>query len=526
MAVSPTPPSISILPPAPLPTDAEAVFDAKAGVRLTAEEVMVTEQNAALAWQAGSMAETKGYKDAAATSAGAASDSAIAANGFKNAAAQQVGLAADQVALAADQVVLATTQANSAQASAAAAQAAAGLPSLTGNAGKFLGVNPAANGVGWYDIGQKVGDTLMTARVPDASYLSMNGSIYLQSAYPALFALVGLIGGDVGVNWTQTSGGPYTAAIVKIVRGANGTLIAITSVANTVLRSVNNGATWAALTVSVGTVAVDVDCDDNGKWIIQLSSGTPSQRVSTDDGVTWSNLSISGATLSMAFNRYIGNNTWIAGGANRMWKSVDNGATYNILGALAPNTTSIFGTDRNGTCILAIPDGTTVGFFRTIDFFASTTAAPSGGTLNVNLTFIITDKSGTWLTGATSGAVNRSLDNGLTFSAISYGVAIDARSAATDGKGVWIIGGAGGVLRKSKDNMNTWDSITGFNSAMLQTVLITTTLGLVGASVGVNNVIFRSVPFYSYDTATQFKVPLQFNTPVGLNSYIKAKVTP
>ncbi|WP_288098523.1 hypothetical protein, partial [Pseudomonas sp.] len=89
MAVSPTPPLISVLPPAPLPTDAEAVFDAKAGVRLTAEEVMVTEQNAALAWQAGSMAETKGYKDSAATSASNAADSATQAG-------QKVGLAADQ----------------------------------------------------------------------------------------------------------------------------------------------------------------------------------------------------------------------------------------------------------------------------------------------------------------------------------------------------------------------------------------------------------------------------------------------
>lgn len=119
MAVSPTPPSISILPPAPLPTDAEAVFDAKAGVRLTAEEVMVTEQNAALAWQAGSMAETKGYKDAAATSAQTATEQAAIASGAG-------GAAAAQVALAAEQVTLAATQAANAAASATAAESAPG----------------------------------------------------------------------------------------------------------------------------------------------------------------------------------------------------------------------------------------------------------------------------------------------------------------------------------------------------------------------------------------------------------------
>lgn len=130
MAVSPTPPSISVLPPAPLPTDAEAVFDAKAGVRLTAEEVMVTEQNAALAWQAGSMADTKGYKDAAAISANAAASSASAADASKNAAAQSAidatNNGAAQVALAASQASNAAVQASNAAASATAAESAQG----------------------------------------------------------------------------------------------------------------------------------------------------------------------------------------------------------------------------------------------------------------------------------------------------------------------------------------------------------------------------------------------------------------
>ena len=135
MAVSPTPPSISVLPPAPLPTDAEAVFDVKAGVRLTAEEVMVTEQNAALAWQAGSMAETKGYKDAAATYASNAADSAT--------------LAGDKLTLATTQANNASASANSAQVAAAAAGAAAGLPSLVGHAGDILTVNPNELGASW-----------------------------------------------------------------------------------------------------------------------------------------------------------------------------------------------------------------------------------------------------------------------------------------------------------------------------------------------------------------------------------------
>lgn len=144
MAVSPTPPPITLLPSPPLPTDPEAVFDTKAGVSLTAQVAMVPEINTALAWVAGALVDTKGYKDAAATSAGNAADSATLAG-------QKVGLATDQVALATTQANNAAASANSAQVSSAAAGAAAGQPSLVGNAGKVLTVNAGATGVLWLD---------------------------------------------------------------------------------------------------------------------------------------------------------------------------------------------------------------------------------------------------------------------------------------------------------------------------------------------------------------------------------------
>ena len=122
-----TAPTITPLPPAPLPTDAEAVFDAKAGVRLTAEEVMVVELNASFGWVATQVSAAEDYKNAAATSAGAAADSAAAANSSKNAAAQSATAAAESGAA---QVQLATIQAGNAAASAAAAEAAGGIGNL------------------------------------------------------------------------------------------------------------------------------------------------------------------------------------------------------------------------------------------------------------------------------------------------------------------------------------------------------------------------------------------------------------
>ncbi|KFE50152.1 hypothetical protein [Pseudomonas syringae] len=135
-------PVLSTLPPPPLPSDAEAVFDAKAGASLTAQVVMVTEINAALSWTATQVNAAEGYKNAAATSAGNAADSAALAG-------QQVGLAADQVDLAVTARQGAESAATNAQTYAAAAGAAAGLPSLAGNALRVLGVNPNELGVSW-----------------------------------------------------------------------------------------------------------------------------------------------------------------------------------------------------------------------------------------------------------------------------------------------------------------------------------------------------------------------------------------
>lgn len=191
-----TAPTLTLLPPAPLPTDAEAVFDAKAGVRLTAEEVMVVELNASFSWVATQVNAAEGFKNAAATSASAAAGSASAANTSKNAAAQsaidatnngaaQVALAAAQAALAttngAAQVALAATQANlattngaaqvalaaaqvtlaaglktdtagirdQAQIIADAARAAVGIPSYALKPGYVFEVNDDATGIRW-----------------------------------------------------------------------------------------------------------------------------------------------------------------------------------------------------------------------------------------------------------------------------------------------------------------------------------------------------------------------------------------
>lgn len=100
MAVTPTTPPLSTLPAPPLPTDAEADFDAKAGASLTAQVQMVAQINVALTWQATSMAATLDYKNSAAQSATDAAAAADRAEAVDTNVSEQVEEAAAYAAAA------------------------------------------------------------------------------------------------------------------------------------------------------------------------------------------------------------------------------------------------------------------------------------------------------------------------------------------------------------------------------------------------------------------------------------------
>lgn len=537
MAVSPTPPSISILPPAPLPTDAEAVFDAKAGVRLTAEEVMITEQNAALAWQVGSMAETKGYKEAAATSAGHAADSATAAadsataatnNGAAqvNLAKDQVQLAKDQVGLAANQVGLAKTQADNAAASAVTAttmaQAAGAAVGPTPIPNKFLGTDSAGNPA-WRDAGQKIGDALFTARTPDATYLPLNGGVYSQAAYPALFGVIGLISGSFAETWAAVTSNAGSNAINAVETDGNGVWVAA-GAAGAMVRSTDNGATWTAVTSGFGADAINgLACDRSGVWVAVGGAGKITR--STDNGATWtavtSGLTGTDVIYSVASDR---NGTFVAlfmsASSHGALRSINSGVAWAsvVVNASAVGTYKGIATDRKGVWIST---SSSTQYYRSTDAGATWTQIAGVSGLSTNR--ITTDGKNTWV-AANSGSVAqaaRSSDNGLTWATVSTPGTLASAAVATDSSGTWLIGNTGAAIYRSTDNGFTWSTttVTGLTGGALSACFGKDGIAILGAASGV---LRRSTPTYGYDTATQFKLPNQ-PAEIGLAAYIKAK---
>lgn len=503
-----TAPTLTPLPPAPLPTDAEAVFDAKAGVRLTAEEVMVVELNASFGWVATQVNAAEGYKNAAATSAGAAANSATAANASKNAAAQSAINAtnngAEQVALAAEQVVLANTARNSAEVLAAAAQAAAGAPSLLGNANKVLRVNAAGTGVAWTGE-QQIGDLLSTSRNPGAPYLPANGTIYLQSAYPELFAKVGLLSTPAGAVWTFTAN---TDVVLKAGIGTDGKGVWIRGNK----RSNDNGATFPTNIVALGGGTITSVVNDGGN--VWMAASAPNLYRSTDNGLTFTmqaNVHPGATEGGQLVTDKAG--TWISiTYSNRFKVSKDNGLTWSQP-ATAP-------TGAQGVVFIGNNTWITANGYRSTD--GGLTWALYGTPLGQGTIFSSMVYTNGVIIAIASASIRRSVDGGYSWiTAATSNISAGGAGISTDGSGgVLVTGGATGIPPQySADYGATWQNIT--LSAGITAVSF--------CAYGQGKFIMTgaqgymsSVETFDYDKLTQFKTP----SPVkiqGVTHYIKAK---
>lgn len=510
-----TAPVLTTLPSPPLPSDAEAVFDAKAGASLTAQVVMVAEINLALSWTATQVNAAEGYGNAAALSAQAASDSAAAGGQI---------LADTQAARNAAQAYAA-----SALASAQAAGASAGIPTPVANKALITGPDGL---VKWGEVGQQIGDTLETARSPGVTYLKEDGSIYLKSSYPAIATLLGSIGGtyatgfatqtlpsfpdeyktlrvaadnlgnwiigsgsrntavssDDGVSWTAGPSFPYSdGAIVAITSDNKGMWLAI-SAAGSVFKSTDNGASWTSIRSSGGVSGANsITTDGGGTWVITDGNAVSTNILrSSDNGATWSYVAVgpSAALNCVATN---GAGVWIGGGAyaaanQTIYKSTDNALTWTLV------------------------PSATVGF--------ANAARPVLAAVYSRGVFILMSDAST-LNG------RRSSDNGLTWFDAGTGNTVALKVMTADGQGTVVMAGTGGALLRSSDDGLSWKAGSSAVTTEITQVKCSGKNTWITASPG-TYVISRSVAVYPYDIATQFKVR-SASPAIGALSYMKAK---
>jgi hypothetical protein len=552
------PPLIPEMPPAPVRSQGQAAFNAVAEPFIAAMPPMVVNINIALTWIGQQVTAVDGYRQAAATSAGNAADSASAANAAKNAASQSAVDATNngkaQVDLAKAQVLLAQQAAAAAQSAAQAAGAAAGLP---GGRVPFtvLQINSAGN-VSWGDglidkssalpgqalllgsgktpqwgfPGQQIGDVVQSCRDPGALYLPANGSIRLQSAYPALFAKLGLIGGVIGTAWADYDFGGVTG----LFAGApNGTIIIFQS-RTQVRRSTDRGQTWTNVTTpDLGSNPGDMKTDGLGTWIIMSSTtASPFQCLrSTDDGQTWQIIALpapnsgQGAGAAWVKLLYCGSGVWLCSTnyGTSMLRSVNGGASWIAVAhgysiSNPPQTSAANGT---GTVLISGYDGTNYTVRKSTDYGATFSAFM---TLSGVSNCIATDGQGTWIISLAGTNALRSFEDaataaGFTAFTVTGGVATSPDIFFVNGLVLFMFNGSGTKVIV----MNPNGSFSPQSSATnVTTKFANVGNGVIFAGSATANRLSRSVPQFSYDTSTLFALP---NVPVavGLNAYIKAK---
>ena len=517
MAISINPPLLTPMPPAPTPNLPEEVFDQYAGASLTAQDNLVDEQNLALTWQAGAMAETKGFKDAAAESAGNAADSASSAATVGGQAVAAAQAARDAAA----------TSAASAQASAQAAGDAAGFPDFVDGL-DVLQVNETKTGVKWGKVGQSVGDTLITNRPAPAGYVEAGG-IYSQAAYPELFALLGTKeANNDGVNWAALTGPGASADYMAV--GKDDVIIGISNTASSsvtggrAFRSTDGGVTWASVAGLLGKESLDkIACDQYGNWFVGAHANSSYFYSSNDNGLTWTQRAkpfgngvyvyglASGqpGVLVMCVYTSASTNTTFYYSTNygATWTKGHEQVSYTLLSSVI--------TDGKGTWLATLQFGGSYMTLASYDNFATVSYGPDTGnyagcSYGIMLGVATINKALNIYTDGVS--TSKSVPNFSSSYILvdSFGV-IHAVSSGT------------GIAYRSYDKGDTWSKYAVFGAPLVLLSTSTVMLKASGTWINCYNGVWRkSTRLYNYDTSTQFKVPA-IKAPQGLKAYVKAK---
>lgn len=225
---------------------------------------------------------------------------------------------------------------------------------------------------------------------------------------------------------------------------------------NRVMRSTDDGVTWTPVSIAANQWE-DVKYG-NGVFVAVSSDGSNRVARSTDGGATWS--AVAAADANTWRKLAYGNATWVAvasDGTNRTMRSTDDGATWSAFAA-GENNQWVGVAFGNNTFVAVAIDGTH-RVMRSTDNGASwspITAAEANSWISIaygNTVFIAVADTGT-------NRTMRSTDSGASWAAVGAPES-DRYHGIAYGNSVWIITGETALSRvaRSTDDGQTWTSI-------------------------------------------------------------------
>lgn len=389
-----------------------------------------------------------------------------------------------------------------------------GLPDPAGHIGELLTVN-AAGVQEWATIRQlKPGAVLQTCEslsVPD--WLAADGSIYLQSSYPAVAALVGKIE-DGGTTWTAGSGVSSNVGNLAgvpldylnglwLLGGYNGTTSEV--------RTSSDGITFTHRTNGSSTVA-SFSAFAWGAGLYVAVGGTGDLRTSAD-GTSWTARTSqfgSGHIYGVAYN---GSNLFVAvgGGATNKVATSADGITWTGRGT-SQTAGSINGVAYGAGLFVAVTGITPAEIKTTTDgvTWTSRTNPLTGAGIMVRWV------NGEFWMSTSTNKLARSAD-GINWTEVANPLGANVVYGVAAGNGRLIVCGAAGLLSVSDDNGATWAARTsGFASTAVKGIACNGSRFVIAG----DSKLGYNTPF-SYSTASQFVTPtISVSAPV--KAYLKS----
>jgi photosystem II stability/assembly factor-like uncharacterized protein len=222
-------------------------------------------------------------------------------------------------------------------------------------------------------------------------------------------------------------------------------------------RSSDNGVTW--VNVDYSPTLYYAICVDGNKI---FTADGQNCYVSTDDGLTWT--TINGLVGGGEYSLYCSGNLVIASGANKIFRSLNQGVTFTPIpisfgfGAVNINTFAAIGS----TLFLG---NTYDGVYKSTDIGLTWTPVNTGiGPKNISASTVT--QSSTLIAGAHYAGVFRSTNSGSSWNRSMSGFPAGSTiSGLFASKAIILAGTYDGVFR-SNDNGFTWNKLTGNNDTI------------------------------------------------------------
>ena len=355
---------------------------------------------------------------------------------------------------------------------------------------------------------------------------------------------------DDGITWSAANAGLERSKVRDVVAGGGTLLMAVsnTTCSNfiNIYRSTDNGTTWAATSGLAGRVVTSLVIKGTTFYATSSNIGQSGIYRSTDNGLTWQQVP---SPVSDAGKMFVSDDAIIVAAGAFIWRSIDDGASWQLVYQFALSGTTGFGragntlfeigggnlrkSTNNGAswAQISFPGGSTAsisGFgdvayigangsvWKSIDF-GSTWTNVSGTIANGDINVLVYDGS-TLLAGTASDAASvfRSTDGGASWSASATGLAAGSKVRSLFAfRGRIFAGMQWDGIYSSADRGNMWTKTDAANTLLTGQIVFAFAANKNALFAGTTNGIYRST-----DGGTTFEPVLNgFPPNIGVTAF-------